>query len=263
VTDDTNETPAETAPTTSALPAFDPAQPCIIRADALAHVAKFAGEATTTTTRPILSGVLIEPCGVIVATNGHVLMAWPHAAENVGPRARWLSLPRPALQQLRRAARHSDGVLLLPTEAAPHPIDTQPPRRAVVARVYGGARMGHVAVTVDVCDDSAVTFPTWRSVVPRPSALTDPAVDARATFNLEYLARLQFGEDIVPPRLYGSDPTRAYVVRYPVNSAAADAVGIVMPVNDTSAASPREVPEWLADSATINYRLRAGADRRS
>ena len=187
-----------------------------IQSAALAYVLPHVSREAS---RPILGGVCLEPCGVIVATDGRTLCAHRNACAGVD------SSVIVAFREPRKVAgkRVSYAELEIPDAG---------PRSGVVVTLFTayGAQAG-----VALADVVEGPFPHWRGVCPTGPADTVKGLDGItldpanvAKFSPVGRATLTF---------YGA--TRAVGVTFDTN---ADAYGLLMPC--TSSGAP-EAPGWL------------------
>jgi DNA polymerase III sliding clamp (beta) subunit (PCNA family) len=175
---------------------------------------------STEASRPILGGVLLEPSGVIVATNGKTLVAHAHAVSGV---------TRPIILEFPKISSKGATLEFIMPDTTGGPI---------VTRVFG--ERGLELETI-VLREVEGPFPNWRAVFPAsdakpvPSIGVDPEIVARfhvkGTKSLESIALEFFASE------------SAVRVTYPKN---ADVAGLIMPVRLTQTLDTG----WVARSAT-------------
>jgi hypothetical protein len=171
--------------------------------------------------RPILGGVLLEPSGAIVATNGKTLVAHAHAVSGV---------TRPVIVAFPRIAAKGDTLeFTMPSEEDASPI---------VARVLTERGMEIERVILREVEGP---FPNWRAVFPTsdakpvPSLGVDPELVARF-----YVKGSKNMESIALEFFHAESAIR---VTYPKRP---EVAGLIMPVRIP------QTPDtgWVARSAT-------------
>lgn len=188
-----------------------------IHADALRYVLPHV---STEESRPNLQGVLFEPTGLAVATNGYTLGAHRHATE---PHARAVVLrfhePRKLL------ASKVDTI----TVEIPDALDADGAHGwNLPVTLYGKLGASHAvgATFADMLDASG--FPLWRTVY-RPA--TDPTPVASIGLDPELAARFTVGAKGYAAKISVTfdGASGAALVRYPSQP---DALGLWMPCRD-------------------------------
>ena len=160
---------------------------------------------STEASRPVLNGVLLEPAGVVVATNGKTLAAHKFAVSGV-TRPIILAFPK------------------LPAKAAtlefamPDRIDIAP----IVARVLAASGLELDRVILREVEGP---FPAWRNVFPASDAKPIPAI----CIDPELVARfvVKGGKALESVLLEFFEPQSAVRVTYANN---ADFAGLIMPI---------------------------------
>lgn len=183
-----------------------------IHADALRYVLPHV---STEESRPTLQGVLFEPSGLAIATNGHTLGAHRNATE---PHA------EPTLLRFHEPRKLTAGkvdriVVEIPDDSRLNP----------TATLYNGS--GHL-VGVSLADMlEAPSFPLWRTVyrtcggdaAPVSTLALDPALLDRFAVGVgRQTGKVSFSLD---------GPSGAILVRYPDQP---NAVGLLMPCRDAA-----------------------------
>lgn len=198
----------------------------------LADALRFAlPHVSTEERRPILNGLLVEPSGVICATNGHSMLAYRHAATGATAPV-ILAFAKPT--EVTKKAVHS--ITLEVPEA-----DANGNVRAVTGIVATVRDMFEHPIGVTLVDIVEGPFPYWRQVFPRPdqeAVSTDyigfsPAVAAR--FN-------KSSDKPYHMTLYG--PQRAVVVQWAHDG---NALGLWMPCVPYER-KPLPTPDWVTES---------------
>jgi hypothetical protein len=174
---------------------------------------------STESSRPILGGVLLEPCGVIVATNGKTLVAHAHAVSGV---------TRPLILAFPKIAAKGDTLEFTMPEA-----DSSSP---IVARVLASSGMELERIILREVEGP---FPNWRNVFPASDAKPVPSIGV----DPELIARFHMkGKSLESIALEFFAPESAIRVTYPKND---DVAGLIMPVR------VNETPDtgWVMRSA--------------
>ena len=184
-----------------------------IHADALRYVLPHV---STEESRPTLHGVLFEPSGLAIATNGHTLGAHRNATEpHTEPTLLRFHEPR------KLTAGKVDFIVVSINE----------PNAPAAVTLYGKLGHGHVvgATFADVMDASS--FPLWRTVyrpregdaAPVSTLALDPALLDRFAVGV--------GRQTGKVSLSLDGPSGAILVRYPDEP---NAVGLLMPCRDAA-----------------------------
>lgn len=139
------------------------------------HAMKFASRDLW---RPMLRGVLIEPSGVMVATNGHILMAI--TPETGGPRP-----PREVVLSFKAVPKSCTSILV--------DIPAEPSARPLVCEFLSVAKkkFSPTIRSFGLVDEIAGKFPNWRNVVPKQEDLHEGM--PIPTVNGEYVERFRSG----------------------------------------------------------------------
>lgn len=160
---------------------------------------------STEASRPILNGVLLEPAGVIVATNGKTLVAHKFAYSGV---------TRPIILAFPKIAAKADTLAFtMPETDIPSPI---------VARVLAASGMELERIILREVEGP---FPNWRNVFPASDAKPVPSIGV----DPELVARfyVKGAKSLESIALDFFAPGSAIRVSYPKND---DVAGLIMPV---------------------------------
>lgn len=175
---------------------------------------------STEASRPILNGVLLEPAGVVVATNGKTLAAHRFAASGV---------TRPTILAFPKLPAKADTLEF----AMPMVYSREP----IVARVLAASGLELDRVILREVEGP---FPPWRNVFPASDAKPIPAIG----IDPELVARfaVKGGKALEPVALEFFHAESAVRVTYPNN---ADFAGLIMPIRLTVTPDTG----WVARSA--------------
>lgn len=184
---------------------------------------------TTEESRPILRGVYIETSGVMVATDGRVLLAQRFAASPC-KRDALLTIPATLLKDKKAHSVHVTLPLTAPTsgEDAEVLVEVFSEKGLSLAKGFGQEITG--------------PFPNWRQVM--PAAGSQRVSAGIATLDAKYMARFaSFQPKDVPVHMAmtaGAVDGSAVLVTF---HAFPDAVAVVMPCHDKREAV-RDIPAW-------------------
>ena len=193
--------------------------------------------------RPVLHGVLLEPSGILVATDGYTMLVERNAIV-IDPDA-------PAIPSRPVLLRVPASLLRGKVHTITFTVTEYAPEYAVEIQAESRFSNGMTAAKV-FTEELAGPFPNWRQVLPagqRPDANV-PTLDARL------LGRFSFnGKDRTPVTLTaGANDGAAVLVSF--SSLLPDTFGLIMPCQGNEPAV-REVPAWVkatapkADGATV------------
>ena len=175
---------------------------------------------STEASRPILNGVLLEPAGVVVATNGKTLAAHKFAVSGV---TRPIILAFPKLPA--KAAT---------LEFAMPPVDSREP---IMARVLAASGLELDRVILREVEGP---FPNWRNVFPASDAKPIPAIGIDPDLVARFVVK--GAKELEPVLLEFFDAQSAVRVTCPNN---ADFAGLIMPIRLTVTPDTG----WVARSA--------------
>ena len=160
---------------------------------------------STEASRPILNGVLLEPAGVIVATNGKTLAAHKTACSGV---------TRPIILALPKIAAKADTL-----EFAMPDADSSNP---IVARViaYNGMELERI-----ILREVEGPFPSWRNVFPASDAKPVPSIGVDPELVARFYVKGAKSLESIALEFFA--PESAIRVTYPKND---NVAGLIMPV---------------------------------
>lgn len=199
--------------------------------DALAwrHVARFA---STDETRPTLQHVFAMSCGILVATNGHALLAWRGAVTGA-TRDVALSLDAKVTKSIVRIEA------MIPDDAPTAPREFS--ARMLNIRDEAKLSLGH---------EYDSPYPDWRQVFPMIDPADKPHVRMQL-LNPELAGMFALDAERPAASFTPTGEGRAMLVRYPYHE---HIVGIMMPMGlGAGATDERTVPEWVRHGALPNW----------
>ena len=159
---------------------------------------------STEASRPTLGGVLLEPAGVIVATNGKTLVAHKAACSGV-TRPIILAFPKIA------AKGHTLSFAMPDTTGGP-----------IVARVF--SERGPEIETI-ILREVEGPFPNWRNVFPASDAKPVPSIGVDPGLVARFYVKGAKSLESIALEFFA--PESAIRVTYPKND---DVAGLIMPV---------------------------------
>jgi hypothetical protein len=175
---------------------------------------------STEASRPILGGVILEPSGSIVATNGKTLVAHAHAVSGV---------TRPIIIGFPKIAAKGDTLEFTMPDTTGGPI---------VARVFG--ERGPELETI-VLREIEGPFPNWRAVFPTYDAKPVPSLGVDPELVARFHVKGSKKTEAVALEFFA--PESAIRVTYPERP---EVAGLIMPIR------VNQTPDtgWVARSAT-------------